>query len=48
MRMKIDIASTFAPQFDDGELKIVADYKNRYDRISDTLDKNGYIRLSQP
>lgn len=43
MRMKIDIAPTFAPQFDDGELKIVADYKKRYDRISDMLDKNPTI-----
>lgn len=43
MRMKIDIAPTFAPQIDDGELKIVADYKSQYDRISDKLDKNPAI-----
>jgi IS5 family transposase len=41
--MKIDIAPTFAPLIDDGELKIVADYKNRYDQISNNLDKNPKI-----
>jgi IS5 family transposase len=41
--MKIDIAPTFAPLIDDGELKIVADYKNSYDKISDNLDKNPKI-----
>ena len=40
MRMKIDLNPTFPPLFDDGELKIVSDYRQRYDSISTVLDKN--------
>lgn len=38
--MKIDLNPTFPPLFDDGELKIVSDYRQRYDSVSAILDKN--------
>lgn len=43
MRKKIDICPTFPPLFDDGELQIVCDYKQKYDTISEILDSNHKI-----
>jgi IS5 family transposase len=40
MRMKIDSAPTFPLLLDDGELKIVNDYRQKYDSISSLLDMN--------
>ena len=43
MRMKIDQAPTFPLLIDDGELKIVREYQNKYDSISAVLDSNPSI-----
>lgn len=40
MRMKIDQEPTFPLLLDDGELKIVSDYRQQYDTISAMLDLN--------
>lgn len=40
MRVKIDPEPTFPLLFDDGELKIVNDYQQKYDSISTVLDLN--------
>ena len=41
--MKIDQAPTFPLLIDDGELKIVREYQNKYDSISAVLDSNPSI-----
>jgi transposase, IS5 family len=43
MRMKIDQEPTFPLLLDDGELKIVSDYRMQYDTISTILDMNSAI-----
>jgi IS5 family transposase len=43
MRMKIDRNQTFPLLLDDEELKIVSDYRQRYESMNATLDKNPAI-----